>query len=45
MVSALTFTQSDEAIGFVRAAGSFGLPAVDLGLFVNLSIGYALDLE
>jgi len=28
MVTALTFTQSDEAIGFVRAATRFGLPAV-----------------
>ena len=28
MVSALTFTQSDEAIGFVRAARSAGLPSV-----------------
>ncbi len=28
MVTALTFTQSDEAIGVVRAAGSAGLPVV-----------------
>ncbi len=28
MVTALTFTQSDEAIGVVRAAESFGLPVV-----------------
>ena len=28
MVTALTFTQSDEAIGVVRAAESFGLPIV-----------------
>ena len=28
MVTALTFTQSDEAIGFVRAAKSVGLPVV-----------------
>jgi len=28
MVTALTFTQSDEAIGVVRAAGAAGLPAV-----------------
>jgi len=28
MVSGLTFTQSDEAIGFVRAARSVGLPVV-----------------
>ena len=28
MVSGLTFTQSDEAIGFVRAARELGLPAV-----------------
>ena len=28
MVTALTFTQSDEAVGFVRAAGSAGLPSV-----------------
>ena len=28
MVTALTFTQSDEAIGIVRAAESFGLPVV-----------------
>ncbi len=28
MVTALTFTQSDEAIGFVRAAGRAGLPVV-----------------
>lgn len=28
MVSALTFTQSDEAIGVVRAAGKVGLPVV-----------------
>jgi S-methylmethionine-dependent homocysteine/selenocysteine methylase len=28
MVTALTFTQADEAIGFVRAAEEFGLPAV-----------------
>ncbi len=50
MVTAMTFTQSDEAIGVVRAAGSVGLPIVvsftvetDGSLPTGESLGHAID--
>ena len=50
MVTAMTFTQSDEAVGVVRAAGSVGLPIVvsftvetDGSLPTGESLGHAID--
>lgn len=50
MVTAMTFTQSDEAIGVVRAAGAVGLPIVvsftvetDGSLPTGESLGHAIE--